>query len=65
VVGDYRARLVAAARKHGKQVAFLADSVEACRQMIELGATIITYSSEAAVLRAAYSGALAEIRKTH
>ena len=47
---EYRRRLVAAARKHGKAVAMLTDCVEGVREMIALGATIINYSSDAAVL---------------
>jgi 2-keto-3-deoxy-L-rhamnonate aldolase RhmA len=56
--------LVEAARKHGKAVAMLTDSVEGVRQMIALGATIINYSSDAAVLRASYASVAEEIRRT-
>jgi 2-keto-3-deoxy-L-rhamnonate aldolase RhmA len=63
VTNEYRARLAEAARRHGKQVAMLADSVDGVRRMIELGATIITYSSEVAVLKAGYTSALVEIQK--
>ena len=38
VLDEYRHRLVEAARKHGKAVAMLTDSVEGVRQMIALGA---------------------------
>src|SRR3989442_10017154 len=58
----YRRRLVEAARKHGKAVAMLTDSVEGVRQMGALGATIINYSSDAAVLRAGYAAVAAEVR---
>src|SRR2546425_1505820 len=58
----YRRRLVEAARKHGKAVAMLTDSVEGVRQMVALGATIINYSSDAAVLRAGYAAVVAEVR---
>jgi 2-keto-3-deoxy-L-rhamnonate aldolase RhmA len=63
VLDDYRRRLVDAARKHGKAVAMLTDSVEGVRQMIALGATIINYSSDAAVLRSSYAVVADEIRK--
>ena len=63
VVNEYRERLVEAARRHGKQVAFLADSIDASRRMIELGATIVTYSAEVAVLKNAYAAAVTEIRR--
>jgi 2-keto-3-deoxy-L-rhamnonate aldolase RhmA len=52
---QYRRRLVEAARKHGKAVAMLTDSIEGVREMIALGATIINYASDAAVLRAGYA----------
>jgi len=41
----------------------ITDSVEGVREMIELGATIINYSSDAAVLRAGYAGVAAEVRR--
>jgi len=47
-LNDHRRRLVEVARKHGKAVATLTDSVEGVRQMIAIGATIINYSSDAA-----------------
>jgi 2-keto-3-deoxy-L-rhamnonate aldolase RhmA len=60
---EHRQRLVTAARKHGKAVAMLTDSAEGVRRMIELGATIINYSSDAAVLRAGYASTVQEIRR--
>jgi 2-keto-3-deoxy-L-rhamnonate aldolase RhmA len=63
VLDEHRRRVVAAARKHGKAVAMLTDSVDGVRQMIGLGATIINYSSDAAVLRAGYASAVDDIRR--
>ncbi len=63
VLDEHRQRLVTAARKHGKAVAMLTDSAEGVRQMIALGATIINYSSDAAVLRAGYASTVEEIRR--
>src|SRR5947209_2883724 len=63
VLDEHRRRLVTAARKHGKAVAMLTDSAEGVRQMISLGATIINYSSDAAVLRAGYAATVEEIRR--
>ena len=60
---EHRRRLVEAARKHGKAVAMLTDSVEGVREMIALGATIINYSSDAAVLRAGYAAVAEAIRR--
>jgi 2-keto-3-deoxy-L-rhamnonate aldolase RhmA len=63
VLDEHRRRLVAAARKHGRAVAMITDSVEGVREMIALGATIINYASDAAVLRSSYAAVLAELRR--
>jgi 2-keto-3-deoxy-L-rhamnonate aldolase RhmA len=63
VLDQHRRRLAEAARKHGKAVSMAVDSVEAVREVIALGATIVNYSSETAVLRAGYATALGEIRR--
>ena len=63
VLDEHRRRLVTAARKNGKAVAMLTDSAEGVRQMIALGATIINYSSDAAVLRAGYASMVEEVRR--
>ena len=63
VLAEYRARVAEAAKKHGKQVAMLTDSLEGVREMIALGATIINYSSDAAVLRAGYAGIVEAVRR--
>ena len=64
VLDEHRRRLVEAARKHGKAVAMITDSVEGVRQMMALGATIINYSSDTAALRSAYASVVEEIRRT-
>ena len=63
VLAEYRARVAEAARKHKKAVAMLTDSIEGVREMIALGATIINYSSDAAVLRAGYAAIAEEVRR--
>jgi 2-keto-3-deoxy-L-rhamnonate aldolase RhmA len=63
VLDGHRRRLVAAARKHGKAVAMITDSVEGVRQMIDLGATIINYASDTGVLRSGYASVVEEIRR--
>jgi 2-keto-3-deoxy-L-rhamnonate aldolase RhmA len=63
VLDEHRRRLVEAARKHGKAVAMLTDSVEGVRQMVALGATIINYASDAAVLRSTYASVVDAIRR--
>src|SRR5213594_3605403 len=60
---EHRVRLGEAARKHGKTVAMLTDSVDGVRHMVELGATIINYSSDTSMLRSGYSTAVGEIRR--
>jgi 2-keto-3-deoxy-L-rhamnonate aldolase RhmA len=62
VLREHRVRLAEAARKHGKAVAMAVDSLEAVREVIALGATIVNYSSDAAILRSGYAAAVADIR---
>src|SRR5712692_3145640 len=63
VLDEHRRRLAEAARKHGKAVSMAIDSVEGVREMIALGATIVNYSSDTAVLRSGYARAIEEIRR--
>jgi 2-keto-3-deoxy-L-rhamnonate aldolase RhmA len=63
VLEEHRRRLAEACRKHGKVVSMAVDSVEMVREMITLGATIVNFSSETAILRAGYATAVAEIRR--
>ena len=63
VIDEHRQRLVAAARRHGKGVAMLTDSAEGVRQMIALGATLVNYASDAAVLRSGYAALVAAVRR--
>jgi 2-keto-3-deoxy-L-rhamnonate aldolase RhmA len=63
VIDEHRRRLVEAARRHGKAVAMLTDSLEGVREMIALGVTLVNYSSDAAVLRAGYASVVADIRR--
>jgi 2-dehydro-3-deoxyglucarate aldolase/4-hydroxy-2-oxoheptanedioate aldolase len=65
VIDEHRRRLVAAARRHGKGVAMLTDSLDGVREMIALGVTLINYSSDAAVLRAGYATLVGSIRRNH
>lgn len=63
VLDAHRRRVVEAARKHGKAVAMITDSVAGVREMIALGATIINYASDAAILRSGYAALVAEVRR--
>lgn len=62
VLREHRVRLAEAARKHGKAVAMAVDTIEAVREMIALGATIVNYSSDTAILHQSYAAAVADIR---
>ena len=64
VLREHRVRLGEAARKHGKTVAMAVDTIEAVREVIALGATIINYSSDTAVLKSGYASAVEEIRRS-
>jgi 2-keto-3-deoxy-L-rhamnonate aldolase RhmA len=63
VLDEHRRRVAEAARKHGKAVSMAVDSLEAVRDVIAMGATIVNYSSDTAMLRSGYASALAEIRR--
>jgi 2-dehydro-3-deoxyglucarate aldolase/4-hydroxy-2-oxoheptanedioate aldolase len=63
VIDEHRRRIVEAARRHGKGVAMLTDTVEGVREMIALGVTLINYASDTAVLRAGYASLVAAIRR--
>ena len=65
VVDEHRRRLVTAARRHGKGVAMLTDSLDGVRHMIALGATLVNYASDAAVLRSGYASVVGAIRRPH
>lgn len=62
VLAEYRMRVIEAAKKHGKQVAMLADNAETVKWVIDHGGVIITYSGDAAMLHGAYTAKLAEIK---
>jgi 2-dehydro-3-deoxyglucarate aldolase/4-hydroxy-2-oxoheptanedioate aldolase len=63
VIDEHRRRLVEAARRHGKGVAMLTDTVEGVREMIALGVTLINYASDTTVLRAGYTSVIGAIRR--
>jgi 2-keto-3-deoxy-L-rhamnonate aldolase RhmA len=62
VIDEHRERLIAAARKHGKDVAMLVQTLDEAERWIAAGAKIIAYSSDVAVLR---SGFVAAARRLH
>jgi 2-keto-3-deoxy-L-rhamnonate aldolase RhmA len=64
VLDDYRQRLIAAARAHGKQVAMLVDTVAEAQRWIEAGVQLIAYSSDVAILRSGYAAAVRQLHQT-
>jgi 2-keto-3-deoxy-L-rhamnonate aldolase RhmA len=63
VLAEYRQRLIAAARAHGKHVAMLVDSVAEGQRWIEAGVQLIAYSSDVAVLRSGYASAIRQLQQ--
>ena len=62
VLDEHRLRLIEAARRQGKHVAMLVDTVAEAQRWIDAGVTIIAYSSDVAVLRSAYAAAVQQLR---
>ncbi len=62
VIDEHRERLIAAARRHGKDVAMLCQTLEEAERRIEAGVRLIAYSSDVAVLRQGYLAAVARLR---
>ena len=62
VIDEHRERLIAAAKKHGKDAAMLVQTVEEAERWIAAGARIIAYSSDAAVLRAGFGAAARRLK---
>jgi 2-keto-3-deoxy-L-rhamnonate aldolase RhmA len=62
VIDEYRQLMIAAAGRHGKDVAMLCDTPAEASRWIASGVKIIVLSSEVAVLHKAYSSMCAELR---
>lgn len=62
VIDEHRERLIAAARRHGKGVAMLCQTIEEAERWIAAGATIIAYSSDVAILRQGVQAATRRLR---
>ena len=63
-LAEYRQRLIAAARAHGKQVAMLVDSVAEAQRWIEAGVLLVAYSSDVAILRSGYASAVRQLHQS-
>jgi len=63
VIDEHRDRLIAAAQRHGKDVAMLCQTLEEAERWIAAGAKIIAYSTEVAIIRQGYASAVQRLRK--
>jgi 2-keto-3-deoxy-L-rhamnonate aldolase RhmA len=62
VIDEYRSRMIAAARKHGKDVAMLVHSVEDAKRWIQAGVKIIVYASDSDLLKNGFTGVVKQLR---
>jgi 2-keto-3-deoxy-L-rhamnonate aldolase RhmA len=62
VIDEHRERLIAAARKHGKDVAMLVQTLDEAERWIRAGVKIIAYSSDVAILRNGFATAVHRLR---
>jgi 2-keto-3-deoxy-L-rhamnonate aldolase RhmA len=62
VIDEHRMRLIEAARRHGKDVAMLVQTLDEAERWIEAGAKIIAYSTDVAILRSGYQAAVKRLR---
>jgi 2-keto-3-deoxy-L-rhamnonate aldolase RhmA len=62
VIDEHRERLIDAARRHGKQVAMLCQTLEEAERWIAAGVRIIAYSSDVGILRQGFASAVGRLR---
>jgi len=62
VIDEHRERLIAAAARHGKDVAMLVQTLDEAERWIAAGAKIVAYSSDVAVLRSGFTAAINRLR---
>ncbi len=62
IIDEYRGRMIEAARKNGKDVAMLVQSVDEARRWIQAGVKIIVYASEADILKNGFTAAVKQMR---
>lgn len=63
VINEYRERMIAAARKHGKHVAMLVNSVDEANRWIRAGVKMIVYASDVDILMNGYGGVVKQLRQ--
>lgn len=64
VIDDYRSRLIEAAKRHGKDVSMLVQTLEQGQQWMRAGARIICYASEVDILYRGFSDAAQRLSAT-
>lgn len=62
VIDEHRSRLIEAAKRRGRDVAMLVQSVEEGARWIKAGAHLIAYSSDVAILKNGYTAAVRQLR---
>jgi 2-keto-3-deoxy-L-rhamnonate aldolase RhmA len=64
IIDEYRGRMIEAARKHGKDVAMLVQSVDEAKRWTQAGVKIIVYSSEVDILKNGFAAVVKELSPT-
>ena len=62
MIDEHRDRLIAAAARHGKDVAMLCQTLDEAERWIKAGAKIIAYSSDVGILRQGVAAAVSRLR---
>jgi 2-keto-3-deoxy-L-rhamnonate aldolase RhmA len=63
IINEYRERMIDAARRHGKDVAMLVDSVEEATRWIQAGVKIIVYASDTNILKNGFGTIITQLRQ--
>jgi 2-keto-3-deoxy-L-rhamnonate aldolase RhmA len=63
VIDEHRRQLIAAAGRHGKQVAMLVPTIEEAERWLAAGVQLIAYASDVAILRQGFAAAAARLRR--
>jgi 2-keto-3-deoxy-L-rhamnonate aldolase RhmA len=64
VLDEHRRHLIAAAQRHGKEVAMLVDTLDEAERWIAEGVKLIAYSSDTGILHRGYAVAAQRLRST-
>jgi 2-keto-3-deoxy-L-rhamnonate aldolase RhmA len=63
VINDYRERMIAAARKHGKDVAMMVSSLDEANRWVRAGVKMIVYASDANILLSGFGTVAKQLRQ--